>query len=75
MPPTTIHASPENKMPVVMRAARGLEAERGAGRVQHQVVERDEDHHQQRVERLHLRGLWNHDGHHPLACSTQVEAF
>ena len=72
-------------MPAAHAPQRGrLEAEPAQRRVQHQVVERDQQHHQQRVQRLHLRRLLDSQlGHHQLSCgitialpcSTQVDAF
>ena len=45
-------------MPTAHAPQRGrLEAQPAQRRVQHEVVERDQQHHQQRVERLHLRRL------------------
>ncbi len=64
-------------MPAVMRrSAVGSQPSRRSSRVQHEVVERDQQHHQQRVQRLHLRRTGTTHGLViSSACSTQVEAF
>jgi hypothetical protein len=53
-----IQAKPEKAMPQPMRrSAVTLKPSLRSEGIQHQVVERDQQHHQQRIERLHLRGL------------------
>jgi hypothetical protein len=63
-------------MPMAHAAQRRrLDAEAAQRRIQHQVVERDQQHHQQRIERLHLRRLNQLGLVIAAACNTQVDAF
>ncbi len=64
-------------MPAPMRrSAVSSRPKRRSSRIQHQVVERDQDHDQRRIQRLHHATDLNHSGLVIWsACSTQVEAF